>query len=80
MAGAAVRDILGDSWSAKCCVFFVENASPGWDESGLRSGGGEMRILSSDYPRISSDYPRIYARISSNRLLSIGGNTSDTFA
>ena len=48
--------------------FFVENASPGWDESGLRSGGCEMKILSSDYPRISS-----------NRL-SIGGSASDTFA
>ena len=48
MAGAAVRNILGDSRSAKRCIFSIENASPGWDESGLRSGGCEMTILSSD--------------------------------
>ena len=28
--------------------FFIQNASPRWDESGLRSGGCEMTILSSD--------------------------------
>ena len=32
--------------------FFIQNAFPRWDESGLRSGGCEMTILSSDYPRI----------------------------
>ena len=32
--------------------FSIQNASPRWDESGLRSGGCEMTILSSDYPRI----------------------------
>ena len=57
VAGAAFRDILGGSRSAKCC-FFIQNASPRWDESGLRSGGCEITILSLNYPRISSDYPR----------------------
>ena len=32
--------------------FSIQNASPRWDESGLRSGGCEMTILSSDYVRI----------------------------
>ena len=34
--------------------FFIQNASPGWDVSGLRSGGCEMTIFCSDmfgYPR-----------------------------
>ena len=55
VAGAAFGDILGDSRSAK--------SSPRSDEQGLRSGGCEMTILSSDHGRImvglSSDYPRI---------------------
>ena len=42
--------------------FSIQNASPRWDESGLRSGGCEMTILSSDYVRIMfglcSDYVR----------------------
>ena len=50
MAGAAVRDILGDSRSAKCCIF--QYSSPRSDREGLRSGGCEMTILSSDYVRI----------------------------
>ena len=44
-------------------VFYNTKASPRWDREGPRSGGCEMTILSSDYPRImlglSSDYPRI---------------------
>ena len=43
--------------------FSIQNASPRWDEEGLRGGGCEMTILSSDHGRIilglSSDYPRI---------------------
>ena len=43
--------------------FSIQNASPRWDEEGLRGGGCEMTISWSDYPRIilglSSDYPRI---------------------
>ena len=38
--------------------FSIQNASPRWCEPGLRSGGCEMTILSSDYPRISSN--RLY--------------------
>ena len=34
---------------------FIQNASPRWDESGLRTGGREMTILSSDILVISSD-------------------------
>ena len=47
---------------ARNVVFYNTKLSPGWDESGPRSGGCEMTILSSDYRRISS-----------NRL-SIGGS------
>ena len=32
--------------------FSIQNASPRWDEEGLRGGGCEMTILSSDYVRI----------------------------
>ena len=39
--------------------FYIQNASPRWDEEGLRGGGCEM----TDYRRIivglSSDYPRM---------------------
>ena len=34
--------------------FFIQNASPRWDESGLRTGGREMTISSSDILVISS--------------------------
>ena len=47
MTGAALRDILGDSRSAKC-FFFNTKSSPRWDREGPRSGGCEMTILSSD--------------------------------
>ena len=36
---------------ARNVVFFMTKSSPRSDESGLRSGGCEMTILSSDYPR-----------------------------
>ena len=32
--------------------FSIRNASPRWDEEGLRGGGCEMTISCSDYPRI----------------------------
>ena len=32
--------------------FSIQNASPRWDDEGLRGGGCEMTILSSDYVRI----------------------------
>ena len=32
--------------------FSIQNASPRWDEEGLRGGGCEMTISWSDYPRI----------------------------
>ena len=52
---------------ARNVVFYNTKSSPRSDREGLRSGGREMTILSSDYPRISS-----------NRL-SIGGSTSGSF-
>ena len=92
MAGAQylVR-LAGDfSWQAQQFVtvceiagarnveFYTTKSCPRSDREGLRSGGCEMTILSSDYPRIMvglwSDYPRL----SSNRL-SIGGGTSGSF-
>ena len=39
--------------------FTIQNLSPRWDESGLRSGGCEMTILSSIIVDYRSDYPRI---------------------
>ena len=48
---------------ARNVVFFNTKSSPGSQGEGLRSGGCEMTILSSDYPRImlglSSDHARI---------------------
>ena len=47
---------------ARNVVFFNTKLSPRSHGEGLRSGGCEMTILSSDilgYRRISSDYPRI---------------------
>ena len=59
MADAAHRDIAG----ARNVVFYNTKSSPRSDREGLRSGGCEMTILSSDYPRIMlgswSDYRRI---------------------
>ena len=43
---------------ARHVVFYNTKSSPSSDESGLRSGGCEMTILSSDVFGLSSDYPR----------------------
>ena len=75
VAGAALRDILGDSRSAKCCILQYKSVSK------MGSGRSPKRRVRDDdfivgYRRISSDYRRIssdYRRISSNRL-SIGGS------
>ena len=40
---------------ARNVVFFNTKSSPGWDELGLRSGGCELTILSSDIFGLSSD-------------------------
>ena len=59
---------------ARNVVFFNTKLSPRSHGEGLRSGGCEMTILSSDilgYPRISSDI----VGLSSNRLY-IGGSNS----
>ena len=40
-------------------VFYNTKSSPRSDREGLRSGGCEMTILSSDILGLSSDYPRI---------------------
>ena len=75
MTGAALRDILGDSRSAKCCILQYKIVSKmGRVRSPKRRVRDDDFILGYPqiilgYPRISSDYPRI----SSNRL-SIGGS------
>ena len=58
MTGAALRDILGDSRSTKCCILQYKIVS--------KMGRGrslKRRVRDDDfivgYPRISSDYPRI---------------------
>ena len=48
--------------------FSIQNASPRWDEEGLRGGGCEM----TDYRRLSSDYLRIIlGRSSSSKAYSL---------
>ena len=71
VAGAALRVILGDSRSAKCCMLQYKIVS----KMG-RGRSPKRRVRDDDFiiPRISSDY----RRISSDRL-SIGGSTSGTF-
>ena len=44
---------------ARNVVFYNTKSPPSSDESGLRSGGCEMTILSSDIVGLSSDYRRI---------------------
>ena len=51
--------------------FSIQNASPRWDEEGLRGGGCEMTIS-------CSDHARIMVGLSSNRLY-IGGSNSESF-
>ena len=58
MAGAALRDILGDSRDAKCCILQYKSVSKiGPGRSPKRRVRDDDFILG--YPRISSDYPRI---------------------
>ena len=65
MTGAALRDILGDSRSAKCCILQYKIVS----KMG-RVRSPKWRVRDDDFILgLSSDYPRI----SSNRL-SIGGS------
>ena len=55
MAGAAHRDILGDSRSAKCCIFqykIVSKIGPGRSPKRRVRDDDFMLGLSSDYPRI----------------------------
>ena len=71
VAGAAFRDILGDSRSAKCCIFqykIVSKIGPG------RSP--KRRVRDDDVMfGLCSDYVRNVLGLSSNRL-SIGGSNS----
>ena len=65
MTGAALRDILGDSRDAKCCILQYKIVS----KMG-RVRSPKRRVRDDDFILgLSSDYPRI----SSNRL-SIGGS------
>ena len=74
MAGAALRDILGDSRSAKCCILQYKIVS----KMG-RVRSPKRRVRDDDFVfGLSSDYARIILRLSSNRL-SIGGSTSGSF-
>ena len=77
MTGAALRDILGDSRDAKCCILQYKIVSKlGRVRSPKRRVRDDDFILG--YRRISSDivgYPRIILGLWSNRL-SIGGSTS----
>ena len=67
MAGAAFGDILGDSRSAKCCIFQYKIVS----EIG-RVRSPKRRVRDDDFMLGScSDYPR-------NRLY-IGGSNSESF-
>ena len=69
MTGAALRDILGDSRSAKCCILQY-NIVPKMG----RVRSPKRRVRDDDFVfGLSSDYPRIILELSSNRL-SIGGS------
>ena len=77
MAGAALRDILGDSRDAKCCILQYKIVS----KMG-RVRSPKRRVPDDDFiVGLSSDilgYPRIILGLWSNRL-SIGGSTSGIF-
>ena len=74
VAGAAFGDILGDSRSAKCCIFQYKIVS----EIG-RVRSPKRRVRDDDFILGSwSDYPRIMVGLSSNRLY-IGGSNSESF-
>ena len=65
MTGAALRDILGDSRDAKCCILQYKIVS----KLG-RVRSPKRRVRDDDfifgYRRISSDYPRIILGLSSD--------------
>ena len=74
MTGAALRDILGDSRDAKCCILQYKIVS----KMG-RVRSPKRRVRDDDFiVGLSSDYARIIVGLSSNRL-SIGGSTSGSF-
>ena len=67
MTGAALRDILGDSRSTKCCILQYKIVS----KMG-RVRSPKRRVRDDDFVfGVSSDYRRIIVGLSSNRL-SIG--------
>ena len=73
VAGAALRDILGDSRDAKCCILQYKIVS----KMG-RVRSPKRRVRDDDFILgLCSDIVG-YRRISSNRL-SIGGSTSGSF-
>ena len=77
MTGAALRDILGDSRSAKYCILQYKIVSKmGRVRSPKRRVRDDDFILG--YRRIIVGLSSDYRRISSNRL-SIGGSTSGSF-
>ena len=67
MTGAALRDILGDSRSAKCCILQYKIVS----KMG-RVRSPKRRVRDDDfivgYRRVSSDYRRIIVGLSSDIL------------
>ena len=74
VTGAALRDILGDSRDAKCCILQYKIVS----KMG-RVRSRKRRVRDDDFAfGLSSDYARIILELSSNRL-SIGGSTSGSF-
>ena len=74
MAGAAFGDILGDSRSAKCCIFQYKIVFKGRTSKVSEAAGARCDFLIG----LSSDYRRIVVGLSSNRL-SIGGSNSRSF-
>ena len=74
VAGAAFGDILGDSRSAKCCIFQYKIVS----KIG-RVRSPKRRVRDDDFMVGSwSDHGRIMVGLSSNRLY-IGGSNSGSF-
>ena len=74
MAGAAFGDILGDSRSAKCCIFQYEIV---FKVGRVRSP--KRRVRDDDFILGSwSDYPRIMVGLSWNHLY-IGGSNLESF-
>ena len=74
VAGAALREILIDRRSAKCCIFHTKCVS----KMG-RVRSPKRRVRDGDFILgLSSEYVRIVLGMSSNRL-SIGGSNSRSF-